>query len=86
MFPMKLHWLITGGAGFIGSHLARTLALEGQQVTVLDNLSGGNLHNLEPLQDKISFIQADICDFPALLQALYLQTFPVLSAHRPHRI
>lgn len=69
MLTTKSHWLITGGAGFIGSHLARTLAVKGQQVTVLDNLSGGNLHNLEPLQDKISFIQGDICDFPTLLKA-----------------
>ena len=70
MFNTRFHWLITGGAGFIGSHLARTLALEGQQVTVLDNLSGGNLQNLVPLQDKIRFIQGDICDFSALLNAL----------------
>lgn len=70
MFNTRFHWLITGGAGFIGSHLARTLALEGQQVTILDNLSGGNLQNLVPLQDKIRFIQGDICDFSALLNAL----------------
>lgn len=63
------HWLITGGAGFIGSHLARTLVKQGQQVTVLDNLSGGNLQNLASVQDKIRFIQGDICCFEDVLKA-----------------
>ncbi len=63
-------WLITGGAGFIGSHLARTLVAQGQQVTVLDNLSGGNLQNLAPVQDKIRFIQGDICNFSDVIRAM----------------
>ena len=61
MGTQTFHWLITGGAGFIGSHLAHTLVAQGQQVTVLDNLAGGNLQNLADIQDKIHFIQADIC-------------------------
>lgn len=65
----KSHWLITGGAGFIGSHLAQALVAQGQQVTIVDNLTSGNLHNLEPFRDKISFIQADICDLSALVKA-----------------
>lgn len=69
MLQTKSHWLITGGAGFIGSHLAQALADQGQRITIVDNLTSGNLHNLEPLRDKISFLQADICDFPALLKA-----------------
>jgi len=63
------HWLITGGAGFIGSHLARTLAQQGQQVTVLDNLSSGNLANLAPVKNQINFIQGDICNQAAIDQA-----------------
>ena len=63
------HWLITGGAGFIGSHLVRTLVALGQRVTVLDDLSGGNLANLATVQDKIRFIQADIRDFSKVLAA-----------------
>lgn len=65
----KYHWLITGGAGFIGSHLARTLVQQGQQVTVLDDLSGGTLQNLSSLREKIRFIQGDICDFQTCLDA-----------------
>ncbi|MCQ2410475.1 MAG: NAD-dependent epimerase/dehydratase family protein [Elusimicrobiaceae bacterium] len=65
----SFHFLITGGAGFIGSHLAKTLVTQGHRVSVLDNLSGGNLKNLAPLQDKIRFIQTDICDFQNLLTA-----------------
>lgn len=57
------HWLITGGAGFIGSHLARTLVSQGQRVTVLDDLSGGSIDNLATIRDKIQFFQGDICHF-----------------------
>lgn len=47
-------FLITGGAGFIGSHLAETLINQGHQVTVIDNLSTGNFKNIEHLVDKRS--------------------------------
>ncbi|MBP5413020.1 MAG: SDR family NAD(P)-dependent oxidoreductase, partial [Bacteroidales bacterium] len=69
MLTQKFHWLVTGGAGFIGSHLVKELVRQGQRVTILDNLSGGKLENLATVQDKITFIKADICDFPAVLQA-----------------
>ena len=63
------HWLVTGGAGFIGSHLVKELVARGQCVSVLDNLSGGKLENLAPVQDKIRFIKGDICDFSDVLDA-----------------
>ncbi len=63
------HWLITGGAGFIGSHLVKELVRQGQQVTVLDNLSGGKLENLAAVKDSICFIKADIRDAAALIEA-----------------
>lgn len=65
----KFHWLVTGGAGFIGSHLVKELVKQGQRVTVLDNLSGGKLENLSSVQDRITFINADICDYPHVLKA-----------------
>lgn len=54
------HCLVTGGAGFIGSHLAEGLLRQGHQVTVLDNLSTGKLDNLQPILSQIRYIQADI--------------------------
>ena len=52
--------LVTGGAGFIGSHLVAALVADGNRVTVLDNLSTGNLSNLTPVSKQISFIEGDI--------------------------
>lgn len=63
------HWFITGGAGFIGSHLVKELVRQGQRVTVFDNLSGGRLENLTAVKDKITFVKGDIRDYPALLTA-----------------
>ncbi|MCK9310519.1 MAG: GDP-mannose 4,6-dehydratase, partial [Candidatus Cloacimonetes bacterium] len=47
--------LITGGAGFIGSHLAEKLLGEGHEVHVIDNLSTGRLENMETFKDKPKF-------------------------------
>ena len=52
---IKLKILITGGAGFIGSNLADKLVMLGHKVSVIDNLSGGSLKNLEKIRKKISF-------------------------------
>jgi len=61
--------LVTGGAGFIGSHIVDTLVDKGCKVTVLDNLSTGKLSNLVHVQDKITFFNADIQDFEFLRKA-----------------
>jgi UDP-glucose 4-epimerase len=54
--------LITGGAGFIGSHLAERLVREGQEVSVIDNMSTGSLSNIEGLRNKshFEFVKGDI--------------------------
>lgn len=61
--------LITGGAGFIGSHIARALINKGHTVLVFDNFSSGSMVNLAPVADKINIIKGDICNFNALLGA-----------------
>ncbi len=62
----RLRVLVTGGAGFIGSHLVEELLASGQAVTVIDDLSRGHLRNLAKVASDIRFIEADIRD-PLLL-------------------
>ena len=52
--------LVTGGAGFIGSHLVERLVLDGHNVVVLDNLSTGRLQNLNLVIERIQFINCNI--------------------------
>jgi len=58
--------LVTGGAGFIGSHIAEYLAQRGDDVTVLDNLNTGKKENLAEINDKINFVNGDIRDHKLL--------------------
>ena len=61
---------VTGGAGFIGSHLCRTLFEQGAKVTVFDNLTTGKIERINDLIDKgLTFVQGDIRDPPALEKA-----------------
>lgn len=62
--------LVTGGAGFIGSHIATRLIREGCQVRVLDNLSTGHLRNLEHLGDAVEFFEGDVSDAEAVRRAV----------------
>ncbi|MDF1531897.1 MAG: NAD-dependent epimerase/dehydratase family protein [ANME-2 cluster archaeon] len=61
--------LVTGGAGFIGSHIAEHFSLAGYDVSVLDNLSTGYLRNI-PDSPNITFIEGDICDPEAVEKAV----------------
>lgn len=54
-----MHFIVTGGAGFIGSHVTEQLLFEGHNVTVVDNLSTGNLQNL-PNSSQLKFIQKNV--------------------------
>jgi len=58
--------LVTGGAGFIGSHIAEYLVRRGDDVTVLDNLITGSKENLTKISDKINFVNGDIRDHKLL--------------------
>ena len=58
--------LVTGGAGFIGSHIVEYLVQRGDSVTVVDNLNTGKIENLKSVFKKINFAQVDIRDFKVL--------------------
>ena len=62
--------LVTGGAGFIGSHITHALVHRGHQVRVLDNLCTGFRHNLESIAKEIEFIEGDVADEAAVSRAM----------------
>jgi UDP-N-acetylglucosamine/UDP-N-acetyl-alpha-D-glucosaminouronate 4-epimerase len=62
--------LVTGGAGFIGSHIARALVEAGARVRVIDDLSTGSLQNLDEIGNEIEFINASINDAAELNRAV----------------
>ena len=62
--------LVTGGAGFIGSHLVEELVRRGRRVRVLDNLSTGHLDNLESVLDRIEVVEGDILDEDTVRDAM----------------
>ena len=61
-----MKYLITGGAGFIGSHLVEKLIARGDQVVVFDNLSTGSAINLSGIKEKITFHEGNILDKAAI--------------------
>ncbi len=62
--------LVTGGAGFIGSHIARALAAQGKSVRIFDNFSTGKEENLEDLAGRVEVIRGDLRDMKILESAL----------------
>jgi len=62
--------LVTGGAGFIGSHIAEALVRRGDQVRILDNFSSGRRENLAGFADKVTVIEGDLNDPAALKRAV----------------
>ena len=57
-----MKYVVTGGAGFIGSHITKKLIERGDIVTVIDNMNTGRERNLESVIDKINFVKGDILD------------------------
>ncbi len=62
-------YLVTGGAGFIGSHVVDRLVGAGHQVRVLDDCSSGKLENLAAVRNRIEFLQGDIRDRQLMTKA-----------------
>jgi UDP-glucose 4-epimerase len=62
--PTRLHYLVTGGAGFIGSHLTDALLSRGNRVTILDDLSTGRLANIEHVlgSPQVSLVEGSVTD------------------------
>ena len=65
-----MRFVVTGGAGFVGSHLVKLLVKKGHEITVIDNLHSGKLENLKEVKDKIKFLKLDIQDFNAMEENL----------------
>ena len=63
-------YLITGGAGFIGSNIAEHLVTRGKSVRVFDNFSSGRKENVAPFAGRAEVITGDLCDFKAVSQAM----------------
>lgn len=64
-----MKYLITGGAGFIGSNIARRLVSAGEQVVILDDFSTGKRENIADLLPKIEVIEGDVCDLDTVRKA-----------------
>jgi nucleoside-diphosphate-sugar epimerase len=62
--------LVTGGAGFIGSHLAERLVRDGHEVRVLDNLATGRRQNILPLADELELVEGDIQSYERVHNAV----------------
>lgn len=63
-------YLVTGGCGFIGSHLCEAILDRGGRVRILDNLSSGHLRNIEPWRDRIDVVIGDVVEYETVAQAM----------------
>ena len=70
ILDVNMHFAVTGGAGFVGSHLVKLLVKEGHKITVIDNLHKGKKENLASVINKIKFQKIDIRDYQSLEKIL----------------
>ncbi|MBD3361916.1 NAD-dependent epimerase/dehydratase family protein [Candidatus Woesearchaeota archaeon] len=64
-----MKYVVTGGAGFVGSHIVEELVKQKEEVIVFDNFCTGNIQNIKPFLDKIELIKGDIRDLTLLKKA-----------------
>lgn len=76
-------YVITGGAGFIGSNIVTELVARGEQVRVLDNFSTGRHSNLPPLTQQIEIIEGDIRSYHIVQEAVAGADFVLHQAALP---
>src|SRR5918996_5199602 len=69
MTPRMAHYLVTGGAGFIGSHLSEELVRRGERVRVVDSLVTGKRSNLAHLPE-VEFLEGDLADLEVARRAV----------------
>ena len=77
-----MQYVVTGGAGFIGSHTVEELVRRGETVVVLDDLSSGKEENLSEFRSKISFIKGSITDLEAVRKATQSADYVIHLAAR----
>jgi nucleoside-diphosphate-sugar epimerase len=80
---LKSKYLVTGGAGFIGSHLVENLVKQGHDVRVLDNFLTGKRENIAEFLDEIDLIEGDIRDLSTCMQAVEGVDFVLHQAALP---
>jgi len=80
---LKSKYLVTGGAGFIGSHLVENLVKQGYEVRVLDNFLTGKKENIAEFMDEIDLIEGDIRDINTCMQAVEGVDFVLHQAALP---
>jgi nucleoside-diphosphate-sugar epimerase len=76
-------YLVTGGAGFIGSNIVEELLTKGARVRVIDNFATGKRENLDPFKSRIDFREVDICDLESLKTAVRGADFVLHQAAIP---
>lgn len=77
------HYLVTGGAGFIGSHIVEELVRRGERVRILDNICTGKYDNLAPVLDQIELIKGDIRDLETVRAAVQGMDYVLHQAALP---
>ena len=65
-----MKFIVTGGAGFIGSHLSKYLVKNNHEVVIIDNLARGSIENIEEIKNKIEFHNIDVSNFEDVLSVI----------------